>query len=107
MSMEHYKKEIKTKLGFEAYPGTLNLNIEKGQLILLKNFNPIRISGYKENNKTYGGVSCYRARIKNINGFIIIPNINKHKDIIEFIAPVNLKSELNLKDGDKVKIKIQ
>ena len=31
MSMGHYKKEIKKKLGFDAYPGTLNIKIKKNQ----------------------------------------------------------------------------
>ena len=107
MSMKHYKSEIKKQLGFDAYPGTLNLNINEEQLTLLKKSIPIRIKAYEENNKTYGGASCYKAEINNIKGAIIIPDINKHKkDIIEFIAPVNLKSELKIKDGDKIKIEL-
>ena len=107
MSMEHYKKEIKEKLGFDAYPGTLNLKVNKEQIDSLKKINPIRIDGYEKVNKTFHGANCYKARINNINGSIIIPDINKHKkDIIEFIAPVNLKSELKLKDEDKVKIEL-
>ena len=31
MSMDHYKKEIKNKLGFDAYPGTLNIKISKNR----------------------------------------------------------------------------
>lgn len=103
MSMPHYQKEIKKKLGFEAYPGTLNLKVNKKEMGLLKKFEKIKIDGFKKNNKTFGGVDCYKAKIKNINGAIIMPHITKHKNIIEFIAPVHLKSELKLKDGDKVK----
>ena len=106
MSMEHYKNEIKKQLGFDAYPGTLNLNINEEQLKLLKKSIPIRIKAYEENNKTCGGASCYKARIDNINGAIIIPDLTKHKDIVEFIAPVNLKSELKINDGDKIKIEL-
>ena len=107
MSMSHYKKEIKEKLGFDAYPGTLNIKIDKEQKSKLKIINPIKLIGFKENNKTFGGVSCYKAKIGNIDGAIIIPDINKHKeDIIEFIAPVNVKSDLNIKDGDEVKIQL-
>ena len=108
MSMERYKKEIKKKLGFGAYPGTLNLKVNKKQIESLKKLSPIKISSYKKNNKTFYGVKCYKARINNISGSIIIPDINKHKkDIIEFIAPLDLRSELKIKDGDTVKIKIQ
>ena len=35
-----------------------------------------------------------------------MPDINKHEDIMEFIAPVHLKSELKLADGDKIKIEL-
>ena len=107
MSMPHYKKEIKEKLGFDAYPGTLNLKINKEQMYPFKKNNLIKIIGFKKNNKTFGGAICYKAKIDEIDGAIIIPDINKHKEeIIEFIAPVNVKSELNIKDGDKVKIQI-
>ena len=107
ISMEHYKKEIKGKLGFDAYPGTLNLKVDEKQIELLKKSIPIRINSNKTDNKALHGANCYKARINNINGSIIIPDINKHEeDIIEFIAPVNLKSELNIKDGDKVIIEL-
>ncbi len=107
MSMPHYKKEIKKKLGFEAYPGTLNLKIDKNERKALENIIPIKIDGFKSSNKVYGGAICYKAKFKNISGAIIIPDLTKHKkDIIEFIAPLHLKSELKLKNGDKVEIKI-
>lgn len=106
MSMEHYKKEIKKKLGFDAYPGTLNLKVGKNQINSLKKINPIKIVGFKSGNKTFGGANCYKAKIKNINGSIIVPDLTKHKDVIEFIAPVHLKSELKLKEGDKIKIEL-
>ena len=107
MSMEHYKNEIKKKLGFDAYPGTLNLKINKKQKESLKRINPIRIEGYEKDNETFGGANCYKARVNNINGAIIIPDLTKHKDIVEFIAPVNIKSELEIKDEDKIKIELK
>ena len=106
MSMQHYQKEIKKKLGFSAYPGTLNLKVDKKQADILKKFAPIKIDGFKKNNKTFGGVDCYRAKIKNIDGSIIVPHLTKHKDVIEFIAAVHLKSQLKLKDGDKIKVEL-
>ena len=107
MSMRHYQKEIKKKLGFDAYPGTLNLKVNKNQSDSFKKIKPIKIKGFKKNNKIFGGANCYKAKIKNIYGSIIVPDINKNKkDIIEFIAPVHVKSELKLKDGDKIKIEL-
>lgn len=107
VSLEHYKKEIKGRLGFDAYPGTLNIKVDKEQLALLKKIIPIKIPGFKKGNRSFGGIGCYRAKIKNINGAVVIPDINRHeKGIIEFIAPVNLKSSLKIKDGDKIKIEL-
>jgi len=106
MSIQHYQKEIKRKFGFNAYPGTLNLKVNKKQIDLLKKIAPIKINGFKLKNKTFGGADCFKAKIKNINGAIIIPHLTKHKDVIEFIAPVYIKTELNLKDGDKIKVKL-
>ena len=106
MSMPHYKNEIKKKLGFDAYPGTLNLKVESNQINLLKKNKPIKIDGIKKNNRIFGQVDCYRAKINNMGGSIIIPHLTKHKNIIEFIAPVHLKTELRLKNGDKIKIEL-
>lgn len=108
MSMNHYKKEIKKRLGFDAYQGTLNIKASKEKIVALKKSNSIKIAGFKKGEKTFGGVSCYKAGIVDIDGALIMPDINKHKDdVIEFIAPVNVKSKLNIKDGDKIKVELK
>ena len=106
MSMPHYKKEIKKKLGFDAYHGTLNIKITEKKFNSLKNNLSIKINGFKKDNKEFGGAGRKEAKIKNINGAIIMPDTNKHKDILEFIAPVHIKSTLKVKDGDKIKIEL-
>ena len=106
LSMEHYKKEIKNKLGFEAYPGTLNLKVDENQVDLLGKMIAIKINGYKSEDKIFYGAKCFRARVQNISGAIIIPDRTEHKGTIEFIAPVHLKSELKIKDNDKIKVEL-
>lgn len=106
MSMRHYQNEIQKKLGFSAYPGTLNLKVSKKQRAMLNAQGKILIEGFKQGDKIFGGIDCYKAKLKNINGAIIIPHMTKHKDMIEFIAPVHIKTELKLKDGDKIKVEI-
>ena len=107
MSMPHYKNEIKTKLGFEAYPGTLNIKVDESTITKIKKLKSTRIEGYTSNGKTFAGADCHAAKIKNIDGSIIFPDLAKHKDILEFIAPVHVKSELNIKDGDKIIVEIK
>ena len=107
MSMHQYRKEIQEKLGFDAYPGTLNLKIETSQREKLNSISPIRLQGFQSGKKEFGGVSCYKAKIKNADGALIIPDFNKHKeDVIEFISALHARSELRLKDGDKITVEL-
>jgi len=107
MSIDHYKKEFKDKLGFDPFPGTLNLTVNKEQTSIIKNIEPIRIESFKKDEKTFGGVSCYKVKINNIDGAIIVPDLTEHEgDMIEIISSINLKSELKIKEGDKVKIEL-
>ncbi|MDP3765480.1 MAG: DUF120 domain-containing protein [Nanoarchaeota archaeon] len=106
ISMQHYQNEIKKKLGFKAYPGTLNLKVSKKQRDLLKNIKKIALDGFKQKGMIFGGADCYKAKIKNIDGAIIIPHLTKHKNIIEFIAHIYIKTELKIKDGDKIKVEL-
>ena len=107
VSIDYYKDEIKKKLGFEAYPGTLNLMIDKKQTNSFKKIKPIRIGGFKKDGKTFGRVSCYKIKINEIDASIVIPELTEHnEDMIEIIAPMNLKSKLKVEDGDKVKIEL-
>src|SRR3989338_4651590 len=102
MSIDYYKKNVEEKLGFDPYPGTLNLNIGKSAASLLKKLIPIRIEGFKKGSRSFGGAGCYKIRINSISGSIIVPDLAENEEnIIEIIAPVNLKSELKIKDGYK------
>ena len=61
----------------------------------------------ERNNKKFGGADCYAAKIRSIKVFIIVPHLTRHKKgIVEFIAPVHLKSELKVKDGQKIRVEL-
>ncbi|MBI1935112.1 CTP-dependent riboflavin kinase [Candidatus Woesearchaeota archaeon] len=107
MSIDHYRKEIEKKLGFGAYPGTLNIKVKKIYIDLLKNVECARISGFKSGNKSFGGAACYAASINGVKGAIIMPDLTKHKNVIEFIAPVHLRSALKIKDGNEVELELK
>jgi len=103
LSMEHYRNEIKKKLGYEVFPGTLN--IETLQSFDGKKLAPVRIEGYTKDSKKFGGATCYRAKIKNIECAIIAPDLTRHgKSTIEIIAQNHLRTELNLNDNDEITI---
>ncbi|WP_010477998.1 DUF120 domain-containing protein [Thermococcus zilligii] len=104
-----YSERIKEYLGFEPYPGTLNVRVIFPKTIFdaLASVRPILIPGFVKDGRTFGDVKAYPVRINGIGGAIVIPSRTVHPPrIAEVIAPVNLRDSLGLKDGDRVKIKV-
>ena len=111
LSLEGYRKQIKEKLGFDPYPGTLNVlltpeSLEKRALLYLRR--AITISGFEEGGRRYGEVLAYPAQVNSFwPAAIIIPLKTHHPpSIVEVIAPVKLRDRLKLEDGDSVSIKV-
>jgi len=111
-TVEQYRKQLLEKLGFDPYPGTLNLKLTTEYDIKtrseLEAYPAIEISGFKNEDRTFGNVKCYPAIIGNKVKGAIISALRSHYDAstIEIIAPVPLRKHLSLKDGHKVKVEV-
>lgn len=113
MSIPEYKEVLSKALGFKPYPGTLNIKIYNRYVplrkVLEKYGKPIT-TGFRKNSEEFGGVSFLRAKIVNDSGYeeactVLFIEKTKHgPEIIEVIAPVNLREKLNLRDGSEVKL---
>jgi riboflavin kinase len=112
ISKEHYRKQFIEKLGFDPYPGTLNLKLTTDYDLKtsteLEAYPAIEIQGFKNEDRTFGLVKCYPATIGNKVKGALISALRSHYDssVVEIIAPVCLRKHLNLKDGHKVKVEI-
>jgi riboflavin kinase len=107
MSMPHYKKEIREKTGFDAYPGTLNIKVTPESVAKAKSSNFSRIERFTQDSRQFAGVNCHSAKINNIKGAVIFPDFTRHKNVLEFIAPIHLRTELKLKDKDLIKVELE
>lgn len=112
VTREPYRKQFIEKLGFDPYPGTLNLKLTSDYDVKtrseLEAYPAIEIQGFRNENRSYGNVKCYPAIIENKAKGALISALRSHYDasVIEIIAPTFLRTKLKLKDGHKVKVEI-
>ncbi|MDO9096711.1 MAG: DUF120 domain-containing protein, partial [Candidatus Methanoperedens sp.] len=108
ISLEGYRTQFREKLGFDPYPGTLNLKLDSQSIEIRKKISAnTMISGFTDHNRTFGSGSCFNVRISDIKGAVITPERTHYpEDIIEVIAPLNLRDYLNIKDGSVVHVEV-
>ena len=114
MSLKGYKQQFKEKLGYEPYPGTLNIKLNSSLYVEAKKemlkYPSINIEGFSDQSRTFGWVKCYPAYINDsdsINSSILILERTHYDDsIIEIIAPFSIKELFSLKNGDHIKLKV-
>ena len=106
LGMPGYMKQMKKKLGFEPYPGTLNIKIKGNwQREQLLQQEPIIITGFKDKKRTYGDLFAYKCKLENEECALIIPLRTHHgPNILEMVCPFNIRKKLGKKDGQKVRV---
>ena len=99
------KRQFQEKLGFNPYPGTLNLQLsKKSDLNELKIAEGIRIvpeKGYQEGK-------CFRALVENkvCGAVVVLDFFGYPPNLLEVMAPVNLRETLGLQDGRKIEVTV-
>lgn len=99
------KKQFREKLGFSPYPGTLNLQLaSRMDADNLRKAEGIKI---KPQEGFHGG-RCFKALVmEKVWGAIVIPDVQGYPpDLLEILAPVNLRKALKLKDGMEVEVTV-
>jgi len=110
VSQPGYKKQFIEKLGFEPYPGTLNLRVRKEdqeEVRVLEASPFILIEGFTNGGRSFGPAKCIHGKIQDrATGALILPVRTHYSgDVVELISPDYLRKLLHLKDGDSVKVK--
>ena len=114
MSLDGYKKQFKEKLGYEPYPGTLNVKlvdrISMNSRREINRYPSIFINGFSDKSRTYGWAKCYKADINGgvLNDAAVLVLERTHYDdtMLEVIAPVSLKETMGIKNGDEISVRI-
>jgi len=99
------KKQFREKLGFSPYPGTLNLQLtSRTDTENLRKAEGIKI----EPQEGFHSGRCLKALVmEKVWGAIVVPDVPGYPhDILEILAPVNLRKALELKDGMEVRVTV-
>jgi riboflavin kinase, archaea type len=112
MSLKGYREQFRKKLGYDPFPGTLNIELSDPGSIhsrrVLTSFPSVFIGGFSDKTRTYGWVKCYPAEINHglvKNAAILVLERTHYDDnTIEIIAPVSIKETAGLKNGDRLHI---
>jgi len=112
VSKDGYRKQFIEKLGFDPYPGTLNLKLTSEYDVKtraeLETYPAVELHGFENEDRSFGGVKCYPALINNKVKGAILTAMRTHYDssVLEIVAPVYIRGNLKLKDGQKVKVEV-
>ncbi|NOX71392.1 MAG: CTP-dependent riboflavin kinase [Candidatus Micrarchaeota archaeon] len=112
MSIAGYAREVKRKLGFRPYPGTLNIKLTDMTSIRQKEkiraARGITIPGFVQGRRVLGSLKCFPATIDGVKCAVVIPDRSHHPfNIMEIISPFCLRRKLSISDGDEVKAEVE
>lgn len=107
MSKKVYQEAFKQKIGFIPFPGTLNLKVdEESRKRFEKNTKTIKLRDIRDGDKKLSDVDITPCMINNIECGLLNLEITDHPySTAEVIAPVKLRNELKLQNGDEVILK--
>lgn len=111
VSLSGYKKQFLKLLGFEPYPGTLNLVLDPSETDLrrqLKFLDGVEVRGFRAGGRSYGPVKCFRAKVegKYRAGALVIERTHHGEAVLEVISPEHLREVLSLNEGDPVSVTV-
>ena len=112
MSLDGYRKQFISKLGIDPFPGTFNVRLtsptDRKLYRELRNYPGVRIEGFRDEKRTFGGANCFSAVIGDrIDAFVLSIDRTHYDDsVLEILSSVEIRTRLKLKQGDDVTINV-
>ncbi len=108
-SLEWFLDLCQKRLGFDPFPGTLNVRIPPEALPAIRCLDEAPGTALPPPDAAWCAARAFPAEVGGIRAALILPDkaVRIHgADTLEFVSPVGLKMALNLKDGDAVFVRI-
>lgn len=116
ISLSGYMTQFRERLGYEPYPGTLNVDLTADSVRArpgIRSLDAIPIDEWEDDERTFGSATCYAATVSADGttydeAHIIVPDRTHHDETqLELIAPDRLRDALGLANGDTVTIEVE
>jgi riboflavin kinase len=109
ISREGYRAQIREKLGFDPFPGTLNVKIKPEDFEKrrrLEKHPSAGLEGFKDGERSFGACKCYPLLINDeVKGALIVADRTLHDlSTMEIVSQAYLRRHFGLSDGDPVKV---
>jgi CTP-dependent riboflavin kinase len=111
--LDWVKEQCQAKLEFLPSPGTLNLYVDSQSSGILKKLQEAEGISLIPPTPGFCQAKCFPVLIGSMRGAIIIPQAEPFTnkvhppEVIEIIAPVNIKESLSAKDGDEIWVELE
>jgi len=115
ISLPGYMEQFEERLGYEPFPGTLNVDLTAESVrtrAALSAIEAVPIDAWEDEERTFGPASCYPATVEADGGTFeeahaIVPDRTHHDETqLELIAPAKLRDELGLEDDDEIDVRV-
>jgi riboflavin kinase len=107
VTQKPYMDQFQVKLNFRPYEGTLNVRVIKedlGKLEIIRNMPGHLMDGFEKDGRTFGKVIAYKAKLRNIDCAIVVPERSHYEDMLELVCQFHLRRTLSITDGDDVDV---
>lgn len=104
VGMDAYQERFADTVGFAPFPGTLNLDVDVAAKRELEDTaTHHRIDGFTVDGEAYSAVDAYLVDVEGTAAALLEMDVTDHPpSVAELVAPVNLREELDIEDGDTV-----
>jgi CTP-dependent riboflavin kinase len=106
MAIDWVREAVRRAVGFDPYPGTLNVRLVDGESVrrwrALRERAPLRIAPPGEG---CGGWLVPLVVEPDVPAAVVVPDVTRHGDeVLEIVAAVSLRARLGLHDGAAVRL---
>jgi riboflavin kinase len=106
LALPWVKQQVEEKVGFTPFLGTLNLKLTKESSARKKLLSPAKSAAICPAEGYCVGL-LFKAAIPSLMCAVILPQVKNYpENILEIIAPVNLRDTLKLNDGDAITVSV-